>query len=318
MKGISEIFDIGYRRWKAGGTGYLFRNIFGYPHRTIKNTAEKRKKKKLVEEIRNTEFNQLNRLKSCDSPKVVVSLTSYYKRVGFLEPTLKSLLMQTILPDKITVYFGSDTIESQVPDDVLRYRDKGIEFIFDGEKNLKPHKKYFYAMQEYPSAKIITVDDDIIYPHELIERLIDGYKNFPHSICATRVHKITFDSMKQIRPYETWKKEYTHTKVPSNKLVAIGCGGVLYPPNSISKKAFDAKEIIDNCLNADDIWLKFMEIEQNSKVVYIPLSNPIVTTPGTQGEALSKTNTGISAQNDLYINNLMKKFGVDAREFQDI
>ena len=44
-------------------------------------------------------------------------------------------------------------------------------------------------------------------------------------------------------------------------LVAIGVGGVLYPPHIFDSNIqyFNETDIKEICLNADDIWLKYLE-----------------------------------------------------------
>ena len=89
------------------------------------------------------------------NPKLIVSLTSYGDRLDTLSICLKSLLNQTRKADKILVYLTDDITESRLPTSLLELRDKGIEYKFI-PLDLKPHKKYYYAMQEFPDDIIVT------------------------------------------------------------------------------------------------------------------------------------------------------------------
>ena len=104
-------------------------------------------------------------------PRLIVSLTSYGDRLNTLSICLKSLLNQTRKADKILVYLTDNITESHLPTSLLELRDKGIEYKFI-PLDLKPHKKYYYAMQEFPDDIIVTVDDDVIYYKECYQSYI--------------------------------------------------------------------------------------------------------------------------------------------------
>ena len=91
--------------------------------------------------------------------KIIASLTSYPARINVVPYVIASLLNQTVKPDKIILWLA----ETQFPDKKLpplfdEVRACGVEVRFCPE-DLGPHKKYFYAMQEYPDHIIITFDD---------------------------------------------------------------------------------------------------------------------------------------------------------------
>ena len=124
--------------------------------------------------------------------KIIVSMTTYPKRFSDLELCLKSLLLQTIKPDKIIVYLGADSVGMDLPSNIKRFEEYGIEFKIDEENNLRSYKKFFYAMQEYPDDIIITVDDDSYYPPTLIENLIKMHNQYPGYICSNRCHLMKY------------------------------------------------------------------------------------------------------------------------------
>ena len=191
--------------------------------------------------------------------------------------------------------------------EMLQLKEYGIEYRFV-TGNLKPHKKYFYAMQEVPDAVVITVDDDVIYSSNMIRSLMKSHKSNPGSVCARRVHVMYKDSNNNLLPYDTWKLECRSGKKPSMSLFATGVGGVLYPPYCLHKDAFDEEKIIDYCLEADDVWLKFMELRNNTPVVRVPC---LVAVPpsisGTQEFALCNTNVNYG-KNDVYISNMVSMY----------
>ena len=93
---------------------------------------------------------------------IIVSLTSYPSRLQKLHYVIRSLLHQKMSPYKIILYLGSDTKDSDIPYSLKKLQKYNFE-IKKNYEDLKPHKKYFYAMQEFSDKIIITVDDDLIY-----------------------------------------------------------------------------------------------------------------------------------------------------------
>ncbi|MGN0728816.1 glycosyltransferase family A protein [Treponema sp.] len=201
--------------------------------------------------------------------KIIVSLTSFPQRFETLPLCLKSLCLQSMKPDKICVYLGTDTVT--IPEELLILEKYGIEFIRTND-NLMPHKKYFYAMQSFPNDIIITVDDDSIYSKNLVKMLYRTHKKYPDCIAAVRVHKMIYSKEQELYSYNNWINNYTSCRKPSYNLFATGIGGVLYPPGILPQRAFDTEAIKMYCLKADDIWLKFMQLLNRKKVVAAPLS----------------------------------------------
>ena len=235
---------------------------------------------------------------------LIISLTSYPARLPQLNLVIRSLLKQKAAPEKIILYLGKDTDPSMLPSSLTKLTRYNFE-IKSGYEDIKPHKKYYYAMQEYPEHTIITVDDDLIYDNKLVSDLLECSKNNPGSICARRVNLITKDDNGKLNPYSKWKWEYKELTDPSHALIATGCGGVLYPPHILPPESFDIKAIKEYCLNTDDIWLKFMELKNDIKVVFS--NNKVIhplTLRHTQDSGLLQTNTSGENRNDINIVNM--------------
>ena len=242
--------------------------------------------------------------------RIIVSMTSYPKRFSTICKPLKSLLRQSIKPDKIIVWLGSDTSIEDLTDEMRQLEKDGIEFRFDKDKNLKPHKKYFYALQEFRDDLVITVDDDIIYPRNMIKSLLTVHKKYPDNICARRVHKITFDADGQIAPYTNWDYEYRGITHPSKRLFATNGAGTLFPKNSLPNEVFNAEDIEEFCLNADDVWLWYWEQQIGKSIVWTPcfMVMPPVVKELKQSDGLAATNVELQG-NDFYIKTLMERYG---------
>lgn len=246
---------------------------------------------------------------------VIISLTSYPARLPQLHIVIRSLLKQRVAPEKIILYLGTDTKEADIPLKLKKLTKHNFE-IRTGYEDLKPHKKYFFAMQEFPNHTIITVDDDLIYDRNLVGDLLNCAEKNPSCICARRVNLITKDENGNLNPYSKWKWEYRGLTGPSHALIATGCGGILYPSGLLPAETFDAAAIKEHCLNTDDIWLKFMELKNDVKVVFS--NNKVVhplTLRHTQESGLLQTNTAGENRNDINIKKMQEFTGINLADY---
>lgn len=119
-----------------------------------------------------------------EKKRIIISLTSYPKRIGDVWITIETLLRQTVKPDMIILWLADtqfNGIES-LPKKLIDLQKSGLTIRFC--KDLKSHKKYFYTMQEYPEDLIILVDDDMFYPYDMIEKLLKLHYEYPQDICT--------------------------------------------------------------------------------------------------------------------------------------
>lgn len=241
------------------------------------------------------------------NPRLIISLTSYGSRLSTLHICLNSLLAQTKKADKIVVYFYQDEIEKLTPQ-LKALEKEGVEFRFV-DLDLRPHKKYYYAMQEYPDDIIVTVDDDVIYHQDMLKELYRTYQKFPRAIVTGRAHEITFSEDGTIRPYDDWKWEVDQKDQPSMKLLATGAGGILYPPHLLNLDLLLNLKYIRRYLTVDDLWLKAVEVLDGIPTVVCDskIEKLRLGIPDTQTHGLFNKNVGEN-ENDKYLKDLEKEF----------
>ena len=210
-------------------------------------------------------------INKCYNPKIIVSLTSYYKRLNTINNVLDSILNGNLVPDKIvlTLYYKDVDFISKC---IYEYLTKNNITLIIVNIDIKPHKKYFYVMQKYPYDIIITIDDDIIYENNTIELLYKSYLKYPNEISARRVNLIKYDQNGLTKPYEKWIKGYKLIKIPSFDLLATTGAGTLFPPN-ILKINYSLIYDIFNCKTSDDLFLKFIENKLKIKIVWVENNN---------------------------------------------
>lgn len=242
--------------------------------------------------------------------KIIISLTSMPQRMDKIHYCIKSLLLQTYRADKIILYLGEEEFEGiTLPSSLTNLQEFGLEIKF--RSDIKPHKKYFYSMQEFPNDIVITVDDDAFYSKNLICDLISSHLENPKEVICTRAHRMIFRNG-ILLPYNEWEYESSLFNVADNFLFATGVGGVLYPPHCLHKETFNLAAIISSCLYADDIWLKAMALLNGTSVIAIPSTKTkyVVGIIGAEKTALFKTNVGEN-RNEEYLRNVFKMYGIN-------
>lgn len=239
--------------------------------------------------------------------KIIISLTTIPTRINKIKLVVSRMMSQTILPDEINLYIDSSQKEQFLFDDDLQNLIRlGLKINF--VRDIGPHTKYFYALQNYRNDIVITIDDDIIYSHKLIETLIDSYKKYPNKISANIVTNYVFGKNGELLSSLEWRQKLTYG-VGKRESIAYGVGGVLYPPYTMPDETFDEKKIRELCLFADDLWLKVIENKYNIEVVKAKKSDRIfgffVTVDGSQEISLRSKND-FEDRNVIYLKKLIK------------
>lgn len=227
--------------------------------------------------------------------KIIVSFTSFPPRISGVHKVVESLYRQTVPADEIVLYLSLDEFpntETGLPKALKNLVGKGgfrIEWVHG---NLKSHKKYYYALQEYKDAVVITVDDDKIYAETMIGDLIKSHERFPDAVSA-RTARIMLKNKATLEPYSKWEKaEYLeeYIDLPRMDLCAIGAGGICYSSSLVNKNWFNEEIIVNIAEDCDDLWLKYNEITSNIPTVYTIPSQEDITIENTQACRLMDKN----------------------------
>ncbi|HJG96779.1 MAG TPA: glycosyltransferase [Romboutsia timonensis] len=237
---------------------------------------------------------------------IIISLTSYTGRFSTLDLCIKSLLVQTIKPNKVILYLAEKD-SKKIPSDILSLQQYGLE-IRTVSEDYRPHKKYMYAMEEFTDSLIITVDDDAIYSNNLVKALLDTHRKYPNAVVTGRAREIKITNG-IFSPYNEWKLSGKREE-PSMMMLATGVGGILYPPKLLDVDMVTNREYIEKYIDVDDLWLKNVEILSNIPTVLCGLNIDIgrYDIPSAQKRGLFVKNTGIENNNDKKWNELNKEF----------
>lgn len=237
---------------------------------------------------------------------LIVSLTSYPKRYPTLDLTIKSLLDQSVRPDQIILWLSQSEYDA-LPHSVMALQSAafGVRVY---PPDLRSYVKIVPTLQAFPTATIVTADDDVYYPTDWLEGLVRVAGHNPGAITCHRAHRPTYHPDGRLRPYAEWVWNAPAQAEPES-LFPTGVGGVLYPPGSLDPSVVDASIFMALAPHADDAWLFFMGHLAGSRYAKVPGDFHLLTWPGSQATSLMRQNVD-NNENDRQINTLEQHFGI--------
>ncbi|MFQ2540398.1 glycosyltransferase family A protein [Aeromonas caviae] len=247
-----------------------------------------------------------------DTENLVVSLTTYSKRIFSVHLTIESLLNQTQKPNKLILWLADDEFnDNNLPLVIAKQKERGLTVNFC--KDIKSYKKLIPTLNDYANDAIVTVDDDVIYPYDFLEKLYRTYLSAPDCVCYYRGHKMKFLNVNTLAPYANWLHCWEGVEKEIDVL-PTGIGGVLYPPKCFHQDITNDSLFMKLAPHGDDIWFKAMTLlngVQTKKVVtMLPFSEEFIDIDGTQDIGLWKKNVG-GGRNDEQINAVFEYYKND-------
>ena len=199
---------------------------------------------------------------------IVVSLTTHGTRIHTVAFAVESIFSQTLKPNKVVLYLSEKEFSSHpLPLALMRQQERGLDIRF--VEDLGPHTKLIPALKDFPEAIIVTIDDDYMYPYDLLERLVRAHEAHPGAVCCSHSRMMNNNQGGYLLPYDSFEMCFPDTDYLSNSLLAEGFGGVLYPPHSLSEEVFNYEQLRKLAPSADDLWFKAMELLAGTPVVQI-------------------------------------------------
>ena len=193
---------------------------------------------------------------------VVISLTTYSKRINQVHIVVESLFRQTQQANRIILWLAKEEFsDDTIPLILKKQIDRGLEIKYC--EDIKSYKKLLPVLSLTPDSTIITVDDDYIYPLNFVENLLKIHFRYPQSVCYYTGNRISFDSRGTLKPYVKWKEAKELESIPSLLNFSFGAGGVLYPPHTFGSEIFNIEYVKKNIPKADDVWFKAMSLLNN-------------------------------------------------------
>lgn len=275
---------------------------------------------RIVYEIRSLEMSYYS--KTCHSlgvvseriaeSEVIVSLTSFGKRLHDVHLAIESIMQGLQKPNRIILWLAYDCQGVELPRCVQNQQKRGLEVKYC--KDLRSYKKLIPTLHESSESIIITIDDDIIYHKNFLQTFLKYHKTYPDQVLANRVHRMNFDEQGHLRPYNSWYWE-SKKEDASRYNFFTGSGGVLYPPGCFTPEVFNEEVFLDICKFADDVWFYAMAVKAGRIIRNLPPHAHkffmLVENPSVQDVSLNKTNLSQSGvNNDMQIKAVFERYNI--------
>lgn len=196
--------------------------------------------------------------------EIWVSLTTIPSRVKYLKSTLDSIKNQTIKVDRINLCIPTKCLkqnepsEYTLPDEIIN--DKDITIVYcdkDYGSSTKLLGSLWVNKDKSQNKIIITIDDDIIYAPNIIEKLISRSIMYPDSaigFCGWNVKNVMKDSN---HFYSNLIYEDRNPNLDDVETCDIleGYRAVLYKSNFFGNDIFDYSEFPEDARYVDDVWI---------------------------------------------------------------
>ena len=229
----------------------------------------------------------------------VVSLTSFDSRVATCGLSIHSILRQRVIAEKTILWLDQTVWNSKNLPQSLNYLSlHGLEirFVFD----LGPYTKFYYAFESFPGFRIITVDDDIIYPVNHVETLLFKASLYPRKIICSSARMIP-SRLEGDNGYMNWPLVWGDEDKEDVNLLALGVMGIVYPPEFVETVDLQGTlDAIGSFPTTDDLWLKKLSMEHKTPIIRIAnWSRPFISSIISSHEGLMYKNLhgGINDRN---------------------
>jgi len=162
---------------------------------------------------------------------IVVTLTSWTKRINNVKVVVESIMNNTIQPDRVYLNLSQTEFEGiELPKDLVEYFDSDDRLIINWVPgpNTKAMKKIFPILKYLQDDDIIIdADDDILFPKDLIESRLKDFENSGRKYCITsNTHRsvgfnhqmmvVSAMSLFQKKMFNHWQRFVTQTILDTN------------------------------------------------------------------------------------------------------
>lgn len=236
---------------------------------------------------------------------LIVSLTSYPPRFKKLHLSIICLLKQNIVADHVILWIAHGDL-SLLPKSVTKLT-KNTNFQIKTCEDVGSGKKIIPCVREYPNSFIVTADDDLYYPDDWLEILVNEYDSSRRYAPAHRIHRISLDGNNQPLPYLSWNFDVRDQLIDPLNFATSGAG-IMYPPGFFNSHISDVALYIKTCKNQDDIWQYWMGRLNKSYFRNTNYEFPLISWLGSEEGSLATENLG-NDQNDVAVKTMIKKLG---------
>ena len=294
---------------KVAGTAKLQKDVKKLRSDVVESRYETRRYQ-LVEHILHDTESGVTSQKYTDHD-IIVSLTTYGKRIHDVAFTIESIMQQSMKPNRIILWLDYSFQNKQLPQSLLNQQKRGLEIAFC--EDLRSYKKLIPALHKYPHEAIVTFDDDLLYDYDILEHLITSYLEAPQCIHSCRGRQMLYDQEHQLLPYIKWKLTDSEPGVIDDYFLTGGAG-TLYPPCSLDVEVLNQDVFMEICPLADDVWFNAMARKKGTVIKKAFTRNSqgddFLVNESMQDVALYKINQKGKMLNDSQIKAVFTKYNL--------
>lgn len=249
--------------------------------------------------------------------RLIVSLTSFPARIERLWLVIETLLRQSKKPDMIILWLSKEQFENieSLPSRLIEQQSRGLTIrLVDGD--IRSHKKYFFALNEYPDDILVTADDDIFYQTYWLQSMFESHQLYPNAVICLYGFHMKYDENNVLTKYNEW---YFARKCEENVFFGSG-GGVLFPNGCFYKDVTNIDLALQLCPLADDIWLNTMVRLNGNKIIKVSSTNVFLPVLNKSKITLYSINL-FEGHNDIQLKNVIsyykKELNIDPYKFMN-
>lgn len=188
--------------------------------------------------------------------EVIVSLTSFPPRFPTLHLTLRTLLRQSVRPDRLVLWIAHHDL-AHLPPSVRKLERRGVEI--RACEDLRSFKKIIPALEVFPEALIVTADDDLYYDRHWLEDLLSEVRPHAHEVVCHRACRFptTERRMSTLREWVQGVADHEST-LPSRDLFPSSGAGAVYSARVFHADVTDRQLFNKLTPMCDDTWTAWM------------------------------------------------------------
>lgn len=225
--------------------------------------------------------------------RVVVTLTTIPARAHRLRATLRSLIDQTEPADRIVLCLPevSRRTGQPYPAPATLALPEGVEVLRCADAG--PASKLLPTLRAEPKARIVVVDDDVIYPRDFLAGLLASHRADPAAAVGLRgvsvAPGVSFPALAHVL--------CSAISAPVPVDILFGTWGYLLPPGALDDAVQDFSGYPEAVRWVDDVWVSGHLARRGVRRVVVPTRRFPVETPGSAVQALTD-GPNRSGQND--------------------
>lgn len=215
--------------------------------------------------------------------RLVVTLTTIPARAHRLRTTLRSLLDQTEPADRILLCLPETSRRTGLPypDPATLALPAGVEVLRCADEG--PASKLLPTLRAEPDARIVVVDDDVVYPRDFLAGLLAAHRAEPAAALGLRGVRAATGGPFPALPHVMCSA--IPAPVPVD--ILFGTWGYLVPPGALDEAVHDFTGHPSAVRWVDDVWISGHLARRGVRRLVIPTRSFPVETLASSVQALT-------------------------------